>query len=99
MELPHCLIFCVREKNKCDIDLNLFNVYIYIKEVIQFDNHVQIIQPTSSFTYATIQNSAFTQMFHDSKDPNWNRMYYFMKDYNFRSTEKAFERLKAGYVR
>lgn len=58
----------------------------------------KIIQPTSSFTYATIQNSAFTQMFHDSKDPNWNRMYYFMKDYNFRSTEKAFERLKAGQL-
>ena len=56
----------------------------------------KIVNPTTSFVYGTIADSAFTRMFRESTDPNWNRMSRFMKDYNFKDTSKAVEDLKSG---
>uniref|UniRef100_A0A7M5WZR7 Uncharacterized protein n=2 Tax=Clytia hemisphaerica TaxID=252671 RepID=A0A7M5WZR7_9CNID len=35
-------------------------------------------------------------MFRESSDPEWNRMYHFMKSYNFKDTNQAIEDLKSG---
>ena len=64
------------------------------KLLIDGFNDPKILNPTYEFTFGTLADSSFTQMFKESDDRNWNKMYHFMKPHNFYETEKPFKTYK-----
>ena len=58
----------------------------------------QFQHPTDEFKFATSRDTSIEMFFKSSPNPQYNRMYYFMKKYNVNSTDEGLNKTLQGYV-